>query len=263
MIKQRYKIKQLKPQVLNSCKPGILEISGMIAGLSNSVPFYSTSIFLSDAELDLASHIDNWITAFIDLAYSETPPTLAGQLGNSNVYLDRIFITFGNLMKFPYYITIGRRYVPFGQYYSYLITGPLTQPIEKAEASSILIGYYDPNNNGLYSSAYVLKAVKKLFWDTNQSSVAGFTTGYNFYYNILNIDVAFDYIQSIAVSQAFQDMKYQTIPGVALHTNISLGNLLLITEFTKATQAFNINSLSIIIIIMLNPLGKILKSLTN
>ncbi len=237
ILKQRYKL--AKENIKPLCPPTLFEVSGMISGLDES-----NSYSLYNAELDLAAYSYNWINSFIDFAYLEPPPTPAGVLGNSNIYLDRVFITIGNLEKSPVYMTIGRRYLPFGQYDSYTITGSLAATLGKTEAGSLLLGYEHPNENGIYSSFYTLKGVNKLFWDSNQATLSGLTMGYQLNSSSLKINTGLDYIQSITVAQGFEGIKNKNIPGLDWHTKLEILHFIFLAEYTKSLNRFNLNSLN-------------------
>ena len=247
LLENRYKLskKQLRPE--SFCSPAFFELSGMITGLANATikdhVVNSGDFNLNSAELDLASHFP-WVTTFLDFAYNSPPPTPAGIIGGTNLYLDRIFVTVGNLNQLPFYLTIGRRYIPFGQYNSYMITGSLTQSIGKIEAGSLLIGYQYPESNTNYTAIYIIKGVKKLFWDSSQSNIAGLTTGYIFNNKFSTVDLGFDYIQSLTAAQGFINITDDKIPGIDWHAKIEINKITLLAEYTKALKRFNSSNLS-------------------
>lgn len=246
LLKQRYQL-LVTYKKEEKCPPSMFELSAMISELSNTYlqnnKHYSTDIGFNQAELDLASASD-WATAFVDFAYNVPPPTPAGIIGDSSVYLDRIFLTIGNLSHSPFYVTVGRRYVPFGQYNSYMITGSLAEPLGKTEAGSLLIGYQQPTGSGNYTNIYILKGVKKIFWDSSQQNIAGFTTGYIVNSSFGKMDIGVDYIQSIAVAQALIGTTTDNIPGLDGHASINIKDFTLLAEYTKAISRFNPNALA-------------------
>lgn len=240
LLQQRKDLVKHNPNIARQCPSIIFELSGMMAPLLNVTQYKSVLVNLDSAELDFVSHIRDEGTLFFDFAYSNQPISTVGQLGNSKITLDRVFITIGNFNHSPFYFTLGRRYVPFGQYYSYMISGTIGQTLAKVEASSLLIGYTHPSYSGLYAAFYGIKSVKKLFWDGNQKPIGGFTVGYNVLDSSFGYDIGLDYIQSISSAQGFQAVGVdEQVPGVDLHIKANLKNFTLTAEFTTAISKFN------------------------
>src|SRR3990167_9219167 len=79
-------------------------------------------INLSAAELDVWFIASRWAQGFLSIDYNSAPPITGSRVTNSQLYLARGFITIGNLNITPFYFTAGQMYVPFGRYYSAMLT---------------------------------------------------------------------------------------------------------------------------------------------
>jgi hypothetical protein len=240
LLQQRQKISKYKSDIGTDCPHTLFELSGAGTGLIKIKDPGAARIeaTLDSAELDFASQVNDTITTFFDMLYNDQPVSSIGRVANSKVSLDRLFITFGNLNRSLIYLTLGRRYVPFGQYYSYAISGSIGQTLGKTEATSILAGYQHPGSKGIYGAIYTFKSVRKLLWDSNQKIISGFTTGYSSTGDLSDFDIGLDYIQSMTGAQGFQPLGLTNIniPGVDIHGKFDFRAISLIAEYTTAIK---------------------------
>lgn len=100
-----------------------------------------SDVNLSHAELDAVSELVSWARAAIFAIYDDTSPTTGARATNSQLRVDAGFITFGNLDKTPWYATLGQIYVPFGQYYNYMVTDPWTKILARTKERAAVLGY--------------------------------------------------------------------------------------------------------------------------
>jgi hypothetical protein len=221
--------------------PPLLEISGIFS-LQPSATIGNNQlqdwIFnQNNAELDFSSHIQ-WITGFIDFTSNQT--VNANQVASRpNVYLDRAFITIGDLNTLPLYVTLGKRFVPFGQYYSYTMSGSIAQSLGKIKENSLLIGYQHPGDKGPYLSIFSFNTSKLMY---------GSTLGYTSTGTSYTADVGMDWIQNMVESQALQTVLpnfHKTVmPGMDYHARVGIKNIYFITEYTQALRPFNPSALN-------------------
>lgn len=102
-----------------------------------------SDIGLTGAELDILAAYKA-ITAFMVIQYQDFPsPVINNRIASENLFLDVAFVTIGDLNIFPMYTTIGRSFVPFGQYNSYNgFNDPLTEILFRTLADDATIGFY-------------------------------------------------------------------------------------------------------------------------
>ncbi len=115
----------------------LVELSGEVAGLANSRETNpgnnQSDINLSDAELDVYAQMNPWVLGFAEFSWEDSIVT-PYRVARSNAYIDKAFITVGNLNKTPLYGSIGQLYVPFGQYSTYMISDELPRLLARTQA---------------------------------------------------------------------------------------------------------------------------------
>ncbi len=193
-----------------------LIFSGEVEGQTTYTNPYSgpnnTNIDLTDAELDVVAAVDPWLTGYMVMAYDNGSTTASGNRTNSsNLYLDRAFLTLGNLNKFPAYATAGQLYVPFGQYTSYMISDPVTKTLGRIKARALVLGYNQ--NVGKYDTG-ITSAIFGFKGDTStgNNTPSGPSSVNNFGANLemsqdfgpVTTDVGTSYIYNIADSDGMQ-----------------------------------------------------------
>lgn len=241
----------------------IVEISGAVVGtavqtFSNfSDPRNSGDINLSTAELDINAMASKWANAFMSLEYDSSPPQTGSRVTNSRLYLSRGFVTIGDLDKSPFYFTAGQMYLPFGRYYSYMITTPLTLSLARINDRTALVGY---SANGLYVEGFLYPGI-----DSNASDTVfhdgGANAGYKFIFNPnMNLNLGGGVISDITDSQGmaytganapqfpgFTDFAgasstypfAHTVGGGDVHGEFGFWNNTLVAEYVAATSKFS------------------------
>lgn len=161
---------------------------------------------LTSADLEAVIEVNSWVSGLLLFSYNNlTVDYVVGQLSNL-LYLNRGYITFGNLNKFPLYFTIGQFYVPFGNYANYMITTPLTQAIGKTKARAIELGF---EASGFYGAVFGFNG----FTFVNNSSTinnGGADLGYKFSKGKFSSEIAVSVIANIADAQGILNT-----PGVS------------------------------------------------
>lgn len=104
-----------------------------------------TGVYLTTFDIDMMSNMNDWTTAFVKFEEDG--------LGTSDeaTKLKKAIITIGNLDKTPFFMTVGKSFLPFGTYsgggaWSVPLTRSVFRP---SEVPQILFGYY---RNGFNSN---------------------------------------------------------------------------------------------------------------
>ena len=141
--------KHLKEHDLTLTHP-VIGISGALEASATHSSSYSLdpragngSVNLSTAELDVATLINQWATAYFSLDYDSSPVSSGSRAENSKLYLKRGFLTIGDLSRTPFYVTAGQMYAPFGLYRSTMLTTPVTKSMGRVLQRMMLVGYDD------------------------------------------------------------------------------------------------------------------------
>lgn len=136
-----------------------LNVSGEVQSQVNYVTNYgggnSSSVEVSDAELDMVATVNKWVMAYMNFAYTPSPTDgPVNAVAASPIHIDRAFATVGNLNTFPAYMSVGQLYVPFGQYLTYMINNPLTEDLGRTKARAVVLGTYPKDGTGIMAQVY-------------------------------------------------------------------------------------------------------------
>lgn len=239
------------------------KIEGQVVGARDNEGRRESDVDLSGTEFDVTGHFTPWLTGFIALSYDNNASNAGSMVGpsvsrmdNSRIYLNKAWITVGNLSRSPFYATIGQRY-HFGQYASFMVSSPLTQLMARIKARSLLIGYQHPGANGIYSSLFIFKGDANT--DKSHINQIGATLGYQYVSKAFNTDIGVDFVNNIADAQGMQNTGYRynngssmgfaydnnferlvkRVPGAAVHGKLGVGPFSLIAEYTGAMEDFD------------------------
>ena len=227
----------------------IVEISGGIAGSATQAfnPQNSGNFSLSTAEIDVNAMVSKWATGFMTLGYGS----------NSQVVVSRGFVTFGDLDKFPFYLTAGQIYLPFGRYFSGLNTAPLTLSLARIKDQAAILGYSKGN---LSMQGYVYPGVNG---DTGNTAFhsGGVNANYKIVFNPdININLGSGVISDMTDSQGMKSTGasapqfpgftnftgsgstypfVHAVPGADAHAEFNFWSNTLAGEFIGAAKPFD------------------------
>ncbi len=221
-----------------------------------------TDIDLSSVALDaFFLGPSDWTLGFVEFSYDDGSPVNSpyGSVYNSNyttansrVYINKGFITIGDLAESPYYGTFGQYYVPFGVYSSLMVSDPLTKILTRTKARAILLGFEERGDNAFYGSAYIFRG------DSHAASVdkvnnGGLNLGYKFVQGMFHGKAGAGVLGNIADSggmqignnfSGFEQINHR-VPGYNMHANMGIGDHVdLIGEYVGASTQFNPNDMS-------------------
>lgn len=227
---------------------------------------------LPTAELFAMGGINSWTTAFMGIAFDNTPPEgltppdFGPVFANSRFFLDQGFITIGNINDFPVYGTIGQLYVPFGTYATYQVSNPLTEALGRTKARAVVLGYDEPGTYyGLDAQVFVFRGFSGVSdEDTQVINNGGANFDYTWNKGIWNGDLGASYIVNIADSINMQqngadsgfegfggdvpvedtEILDHRVPAADVHATFGVGNFSLIGEYIAATTEFSEDDLT-------------------
>lgn len=258
---------QMDKQYTDACLPvpnsPMLMLSGKVEGQGiYSSPYngaYSTSkIDLSSAELDVIPTIGPWASGYAALTYDNSAVPNTPLVANSRVFVKRAFLTFGNLNRFPIYMTLGQFDVPFSDYGSYMISSVLASNIFQTRARALLVGYQGASGQGPYARVFAFNGDTNTHRNDNINNV-GASAGYSFSHGIYSGELGMSGIANVADSLAMQstgapngsfqgfsvatrlnpEFLQRQVPGAAIHANFGIGPFGGMARYVEATSAFD------------------------
>lgn len=182
------------------------------------------STTLASADLEVILEVNSWVSGLVLVSYNNlTIDYIVGQISNL-LYLNRGYIVFGNMNKFPAYFTIGQFYVPFGDYANYMITTPLTQALGRIKARAISAGF---KFGYFYGAVFGFNGASFV---SNSSTLnnGGADLGFKYQKDKLTFELGAGYIVNLADSDAMQNT-----PGVSYSSQI---DQFLGFHFNEATE---------------------------
>lgn len=235
-----------------------LLLSGLIEGQANYANIGGQP---SRSNIDVtASTIDffvlgpsDWLLGFVELGYDNALPNSGSfAVSNSRVFVNKAFVTFGDLLKSPIYGTYGQYYVPFGTYSSVMISDTLPKLLARTKERAITLGFMQQEKNSFYGAMYIFRG------DSHAASVSkinngGINAGYRFDVGGVNANLGGGVIANLADSggmqfgTGFQNYEQLThrVPAYNFHGVMNVGeHWSFIAEYVTASTSFNPNDMS-------------------
>lgn len=225
-----------------------LVFSGNLAGQYVSAETYQGSsvnnINFSGAELDTYVQVSPWISGYMALDYD------SNELRNgSRVFLNRAFITVGDLNRAPVYGVVGQIYVPFGRFSSAFITAPTTLALGRTRARAIMLGLQQTGDNAGYGEVYGFQGLTEQINTNNTTDEWGADVGYTFKLtHLVSGYIGVSYMSNLADSQGAQSTVFLTnesldhrVPAGDIYGSFAVQPFVVIAEYVTAFSQFHTN----------------------
>ena len=223
---------------------GLIEVEGYASSRGSGDHRDSSDITLATVELGIDAQINEWVSGHLLFLYEEDD--------TEDVTVDEGTITFGNTERFPLYLTVGKMYVPFGNFESNMIQDPLTLELGETRESAAQIGF---ESAGFYGSVYVFNGDVGETNDNNKVDNYGANIGFAFEQDQLSFDIGCDYINNITdsdvltdnldeVAAAGRDEIDDYVSGLAAHLIMNMGPFQFIGEYVGAIDDYNANEMN-------------------
>ena len=221
------------PQVLLSGRiQGFYQFSSPYEGDSRS------EIQLPGIELNMQVVVSPWVMGYAEIRYRPDGDDEDGKL-----YLNRAMAIFGNLEKFPLYAVIGKDYLDFGRYGSYLVTSTLPQLLGESIGRKVQVGYQQQGDNKLHASAYIFES--KSDAANLDGQPWGADLGYRFKISEkVSGEVGGGYISTITNSGSIINVVgtgnrlTDELPAVNVHGSLTFSPIQVVAEYTTAVKDF-------------------------
>lgn len=239
--------------------PGINEfvsLSGIIEGdykLGKDFQGDHSSEFVLDTvDLILDIKVTDWATGKIVLEYDGTE-------GNEDLYIDEAHVTLGKTEDFPFFLTGGKIYAPFGEFTTNMIQDPLTQTLGEINGAGVIAGY---EKNGFTASVFSYNGMNDGSdpADADNDTINGFGASLAYTYeqdeigwhaaaawvnNIADANNTSDYLESNADGTKPEVYSLvDQVPGISLNFSGHYKAFSMNTEYISALDSFDVSELA-------------------
>ncbi|MEW6593627.1 MAG: LbtU family siderophore porin [Thermodesulfobacteriota bacterium] len=220
-----------------------LAFSGLVEVEANAAKDFTktktSDITLATVELGLDATMNEWSKGHLQFLFEE-------DADGNRILVDEGTITLGNTEKFPFYMTAGKMYVPFGSYASNMISDPLTLELGETNESTVQFGF---EANGFAGSVYAFNGDIDETGEDNAVRSYGASIGYSLKEeNGPSFDLGLDWMSNLADTDAVQDYfaglgtpitAVADFPaGLAVHGALQYGPWNVLAEYVAALDAF-------------------------
>jgi len=192
-----------------------------------------SSVDLTTFELGIDVDLHKYVSSSVLLLWEDD---------EEQVVLDEGFITLGNTEEYPFYLNVGKLYVPFGVFETHMISDPLTLEIGETREGAALLGF---EHEGLYGSVYAFNGdINETGEDDDLTDNFGVNVGYAYESEQFNLDACIGWINNIADSDGLTDALEKLekeeiddyVGGFAASAVFSMADFTLIGEYLTATD---------------------------
>ncbi len=211
--------------------PNGLEFSGVIeveAVYSSTDDEDESDIALATVELAAGWQFDEWVRADVVALYED----------GSELDIDQAFITFGNSEVSPFFLQVGRMYVPFGNFDSLFVSDPIVLELGEALEDAALLGY---ENGGFSASVSVFNGDVETDGESQienavvaaSYAIENFAFGASWIRNIMDSDGLTDWLDG--------DVTDDDTGGINAWATTTFGRATLIAEYVKVLDSISVN----------------------
>ena len=207
---------------------GVIEVEATFTDMDDEwADNNSSDLDLATADIGIDVEFHEWVKGHILLSWNCED--------DNDVGIDEADITLGGTENYPFYIKMGRLYVPFGSFESNMVSDPLTLEIGEIRDGAVQVGA--ETSMGLYFAVYAFNGEVDEAEEDDEIGCFGASAGYAFENDNVSLDVGVDYINNILESGMGEllegDLK-EYVGGASAHVLINFGPFGIIGEYVCA-----------------------------
>lgn len=210
---------------------------------------HSSAFVLDTVDLILDVKVTDWATGKIVVEYD-------GTSDSEDLYLNEAHVTLGKTETFPFFLTGGKIYAPFGDFSTNMIQDPLTQTVGEINAKGVIAGF---EQNGFKAAVFSSNGMNEGSdpADDENDSINGFGASLTYSYqqetmvfnagiawvnNIGNSSTITDYLESADGKASVHAIANQ-VSGLSLNLGGNYKAFSLTTEYLTALDSFTFDEL--------------------
>lgn len=172
---------------------------------------------LAGANLDANADITDYLLGNVRISYDPNPPekinesTILTRVSGSRIFLNTAFLTLGDLRRFPFYLSAGQMFLPFGEYRSSLLTAPLPARIGRMRQRPVLLGYNSDIIPGLTAQLFGFRGDAIIDKKSGVVNNGGGNIDYSRAFPWLRFHIGGSYVGNIADAGGMQNTGPSTI----------------------------------------------------
>lgn len=203
----------------------------------NPVRIKESDLTLATVALDFHAELTDWAGTHILLLWEEPAA--------KPVDVDEAVISLGNPEKFPLALNVGKLYVPFGDYGSFMIQDPLTLELGETNETAVQIAF---EQAGFYSSVYAFNGEVDEAGRADTINNFGASAGYVIERDGFGLNFGVDYLNNLAdsdgITSALEDAAINIaslndyLAGLGAHLHLNYGPFTFHSEYIAALDNF-------------------------
>ncbi|OGR02291.1 MAG: hypothetical protein A2520_08905 [Deltaproteobacteria bacterium RIFOXYD12_FULL_53_23] len=212
---------------------GLVEIE--VAAHKDFLGAKTSDASLATVELGLDAKITELVGAHVLALYEEGAE-------NDHIIIDEGTITLGDENQSPFYLAVGKMYVPFGSFKSSLVSDPLTLELAETRDTALLAGFAAA---GWYGSLYTFNGEVDKTGGNDTMGTFGANLSYKLEDEKWQIDLGAGWLNNLGNSNTLRDHIATTsvsvakfIESLALHGRLQYGGLSVMAEYVTALDFF-------------------------
>ncbi len=201
---------------------------------------HSSEFVLDTVELIMDVKVTDWATGKIVIDYDGDD--------EDRFYLDEAHVTLGKTEDFPFFLTGGKVFAPFGDFSTNMIQDPLTQQLGEINPKGVIAGY---EKNGLTATVFSYNSMREggdPTIDEGNDTINGFgaSLAYSYEQEDRGFKVGAAWVNNIADSSTITDYLEDNsiysvsdqVPGLAFHLGGTYQAFSVTTEYVTALDSF-------------------------
>lgn len=229
---------------------GLLEVDTFYKQLASGAP--ESNIELSSSTFAGVVMLSRWLTAYMEIKFDTGVSEDAGigRVANSRILGGLNFICLGDLEYYPYILTVGQAFAPFGQFTSfYPIQNPLTKTLFRTLARDAILTFY---NDTILFNVFAFKGPAHTgSGDTVNNGGVDLTLNYKG--NNVSFSFGGSLIRDVnsstgvlaatfeqsTLNNLYTGRLEQYVPGIDARLNLGIGNITFLAEYCQDLRSYS------------------------